>query len=76
MAAVRQVTHDTEAGAIEEPARGRIQMTISASGSPSSLAVATSPPRSISITVNSVPQGATLTVDGKAALVYFRISGD
>jgi hypothetical protein len=45
----------------------KFQVTISASGSPNSVAVATSAPRSVSITVNSVPQGAALTVDGKAA---------
>ncbi len=44
----------------------KFQITIAASGSPSSLAVATSAPRTVSITVNSVPQGAALTVDGKA----------
>lgn len=45
----------------------KFQMTISASGSPNSLAVATSAPRTVSITVNSVPQGAALAVDGKGA---------
>lgn len=43
----------------------KFQMTIAASGSPNSVAVATSEPRAVSITVNSVPQGAALTVDGK-----------
>ncbi len=45
----------------------KFQMTLYASGSPSSLAIATSAPRTVSITVNSVPQGANLTVDGKGA---------
>jgi hypothetical protein len=45
----------------------KFQITIAASGSPNSLVVSTSAPRTVSITVNSVPQGADLTVDGKAA---------
>ena len=47
----------------------KFQVTIAASGSPSSVAVltSTSATRTVSITVNSVPQGAVLTVDGKAA---------
>jgi hypothetical protein len=45
----------------------KFQVTFAASGSPSSVALATSAPRTVSITVNSVPQGASLTVDGKAA---------
>jgi PEGA domain len=45
----------------------KFQVTISASGSPSSISLATAAPRSVSITVNSSPQGAVLTVDGKAA---------
>jgi len=45
----------------------KFQITIDASGSPNSVAVSTSAPRTVSITVNSVPQGAVLTVDGKAA---------
>jgi hypothetical protein len=45
----------------------KFQVTIAASGSPNSVAVSTSAPRTVSITVNSVPQGAALTVDGKAA---------
>lgn len=44
----------------------KFQVTLSVSGSPSSVAVAASAPRTVSITVNSVPQGAVLTVDGKA----------
>ncbi|MGB8469837.1 MAG: PEGA domain-containing protein [Candidatus Sulfotelmatobacter sp.] len=51
----------------------RFQVTISASGSPNSVAVATSAPRSVSITVNSVPQGAALTVDGKATGITLKI---
>lgn len=43
----------------------KFQLTLSASGTPASLAIGTSAPRSLSITVNSVPQGATLRVDGK-----------
>jgi hypothetical protein len=45
----------------------KFQITIAASGSPNSVAVSTSAPRTVSITVNSVPQGAVLTVDGKTA---------
>ena len=47
----------------------KFQVTIAASGSPNSVAVltSTSAPRTVSITVNSVPQGAVLTVDGKSA---------
>jgi hypothetical protein len=47
----------------------KFQVTIAASGSPNSVAVltSTSAPRTVSITVNSVPQGAVLSVDGKAA---------
>jgi hypothetical protein len=45
----------------------KFQVTIAASGSPNSVAVSTSAPRTVSITVNSVPQGAVLTVDGKTA---------
>ena len=44
----------------------KFQITLSASGTPSSVTVATSAPRTISITVNSVPQGATLRLDRKA----------
>ena len=44
----------------------KFQITLSASGSPSSVAVATSAPRAVSITVNSIPQGAVLTLDGRA----------
>ena len=43
----------------------KFQITLSASGTPNSLAVATSAPPSVSITVNSVPQGAALKVDGR-----------
>lgn len=44
----------------------KFQITLAASGVPASLAVSSSSQsRSISITVNSVPQGATLRVDGK-----------
>jgi hypothetical protein len=44
----------------------KFQITLSASGNPMSVAVSASAPRSVSITVNSVPQGAALKVDGKA----------
>lgn len=43
----------------------KFQITLAASGNPSSLEIATSAPRSVSITVNSVPQGAEFTLDGK-----------
>jgi hypothetical protein len=45
----------------------KFQITLSASGNPVSLAVSTNTSRttSIAITVNSVPQGASLKVDGK-----------
>jgi hypothetical protein len=43
----------------------KFQLTLSASGTPATLAIGTSAPRSLSITVNSAPQGATLRVDGK-----------
>ncbi|MCU1299674.1 MAG: hypothetical protein JWO91_3952 [Acidobacteriaceae bacterium] len=43
----------------------KFQLTLSASGTPASLAIDTSAARALSITVNSVPQGATLRVDGK-----------
>jgi hypothetical protein len=45
----------------------KFQITVPASGSPNSVAVSASAPRAVSITVNSVPQGAALTVDGKTA---------
>jgi hypothetical protein len=44
----------------------KFQITIAASGTPNSVSVTTSAPRAVSITVNSVPQGAAFTVDGKA----------
>jgi hypothetical protein len=43
----------------------KFQITVSASGNPVSVAVSASAPRSLSITVNSVPQGVVLKVDGK-----------
>jgi hypothetical protein len=43
----------------------KFQIMLSASGNPVSVAVSASAPRSLSITVNSVPQGAVLKVDGK-----------
>jgi hypothetical protein len=45
----------------------KFQITLSASGNPASVAVSTTVPRTVSITVNSVPQGAVLKVDGKEA---------
>jgi hypothetical protein len=45
----------------------KFQITIAVSGSPNSLAISASTPRGVSITVNSIPQGAALTVDGKSA---------
>ena len=45
----------------------KFQITLTASGNPASVAIATSAPRTLSITVNSVPQGAALKVDGKEA---------
>lgn len=45
----------------------KFQITLAASGTPASLAVSTSAPRTVSMTVNSVPQGAVLRVDGKEA---------
>ena len=43
----------------------KFQVTLYASGKPASLALAENPPTTISITVNSIPQGAKLRVDGK-----------
>jgi len=44
----------------------KFQVTLAASGTPTSLAVfASNASRTVSITVNSVPQGALLKVDGK-----------
>jgi hypothetical protein len=47
----------------------KFQVTLAASGTPASLAVSTAAQRNftVSVTVNSVPQGATLKVDGKEA---------
>jgi hypothetical protein len=47
----------------------KFQITLSASGNPASLAVSTTAQRNatVSVTVNSVPQGASLKVDGKEA---------
>jgi hypothetical protein len=45
----------------------KFQITLSASGTPASLELAGTAPRTISMTVNSVPQGALLKVDGKEA---------
>jgi hypothetical protein len=46
----------------------KFQVTLTASGTPASLAVSTSTTsRAVSVTVNSVPQGALLRVDGKEA---------
>ena len=45
----------------------KFQVSLQASGTPASLAIAaaSAAPRSISITINSVPQGASFTLDGK-----------
>jgi len=43
----------------------KFEITLYASGVPASVSVATNAPRALSITVNSVPQGATVTLDGK-----------
>lgn len=43
----------------------KFQVTLAASGTPSSVEIATRGPRTVSITVNSVPQGADFTLDGK-----------
>src|ERR1700732_3567994 len=43
----------------------KFQITLSASVNPFSVAVSASPPRSLSITVTSVPQGAVLKVEAK-----------
>ena len=40
-------------------------MTLYVSGVPASVSVATRAPRSLFVTINSVPQGATVTLDGK-----------
>jgi hypothetical protein len=47
----------------------KFQITLAASGTPASLTVSSSSnaSRTVSVTVNSVPQGATLKVDGKEA---------
>ncbi len=47
----------------------KFQITLAASGNPVSLTVSSSPnaSRTVSVTVNSVPQGALLRVDGKEA---------
>ena len=44
----------------------KFQLTLAASGSPTSVALAPTAPRAITITVNSVPQGAALALDGKS----------
>ncbi len=43
----------------------KFQVTILLSGSPASLTVSANAPRTLSITINSVPQGALFKVDGK-----------
>jgi hypothetical protein len=43
----------------------KFEITLYASGVPASLTVATDAPRTLSITVNSVPQGAAVKLDGK-----------
>ena len=43
----------------------KFEITLYASGSPVSVSVAADAPRTLSVTINSVPQGATVTLDGK-----------
>lgn len=43
----------------------KFEITLYVSGVPASVSVATNAPRSLSVTINSVPQGATVTLDGK-----------
>lgn len=45
----------------------KFQITLTASGTPASLELLGTAPRTVSMTVNSVPQGAFLRVDGKEA---------
>lgn len=43
----------------------KFEITFYASGVPASVSVAANAPRTLSVTINSVPQGATVTLDGK-----------
>ncbi len=43
----------------------KFELTLYVSGIPASISVAPNAPRTLSITVNSVPQGASFTLDGK-----------
>jgi hypothetical protein len=43
----------------------KFEITLYASGVPASVSVAADAPRTVSVTINSVPQGATVTLDGK-----------
>jgi hypothetical protein len=43
----------------------KFEITLYASGVPASVSVAANAPRSLSVTINSVPQGATVELDGK-----------
>jgi hypothetical protein len=43
----------------------KFEITLYASGVPASLSLATNAPRTLSITINSVPQGAAVKLDGK-----------
>ena len=45
----------------------KFELTVYFSGTPASIELGATPPRTLSITVNSIPQGATLRVDGKDA---------
>lgn len=44
----------------------KFELTLYVSGTPASVSVAPNAPRSLSVTINSVPQGASVTLDGKA----------
>jgi hypothetical protein len=43
----------------------KFEITLYASGTPASVSVASAAPRTLSITINSVPQGAAVKLDGK-----------
>ena len=54
--------HLTNVGPLETV---KFQLTLYVSGVPASLTIAANAPRTLSITVNSVPQGAAVNLDGK-----------
>lgn len=43
----------------------KFEITLYVSGAPATVSVAASAPRTLSVTINSVPQGANVTLDGK-----------